>query len=156
MVRSSVSSGKRGSSGTSEKSTTRKSRTTAKGVQEPQKTQSLAKKKGAEVSHVESEAVTLCRAFKKAMKDGTVDDKWDEIGDHYVYTFRNLKPAVACVTRYEEGRKKKYELHLHTESDIELDVSIVGFDYEHRGSILKLIFDTTDGHKVSFRKDYEC
>lgn len=106
-------------------------------------------------TEAETESTTLCRAFKKAIKDGVIDDIWDEVGDHHVFTFRCLKPAVICVSRYESGRKKRYDLHIHTDTDVEADVTICGFDYEHRNNVLKLIFDVGDGHTISFRKRYD-
>lgn len=106
-------------------------------------------------AETETESTLLCRAFKKALKDGTVDERWDEVGDHHIFTFRNLKPAVVCVSRYVEGRKLRYELHMHTISEVELNIRIYGFDYEHRSGKLKLRFDAGDDHEISFERDFD-
>lgn len=97
----------------------------------------------------------MCRAFKKAMKDGTIDERWDEICDHHVFTFRGFPYGVLCVSRYVDGRKKRYELHLNTLklnecAEVSVDTVITGFDYEHTAGRIKLKFQIDDEHEVCY------
>lgn len=97
----------------------------------------------------------MCRTFKKALKDGTTDEHWDEIYDHHVFTFKGFPYGVLCVSRYLDGRKKRYELHLNTNklnecAEVETDIAISGFDYEHTAGKIKLRFIIDESHQVNY------
>lgn len=97
----------------------------------------------------------MCRAFKKALKDGTIDDRWEEISDHHVFTFKGFPCGVMCVSRYLDGKKKRYELHLNTSklnecAEVDTDAIITGFDYEHTAGKIKMKFIIDDAHMVGY------
>lgn len=163
VTKQTTSTGKKRKSSTSSKSQTRATKggaSTAKAlkdvpVKNPTKKATTPTTPKVQACPAEKDAVALCRAFKKAIKDGTVDERWDEIYNHHVFTFKGFPHGVFCVSRYVDGRKKRYELHLNTLNlnecaEVSIDTVITGFDYEHTVGKIRLIFTVDDSHEVCY------
>lgn len=143
MTRSSKTSAKAGTARSTSSKTASSNRVDSTKGAEKTKTKKLTPPQPAkpEKSEVEKEAYAAVLAFSKEFKGKGNPDLWEDMGDHWCYTFRKLAPAVVAVTKSVVGRKSRYFLHVHTPSEIEVNTIITNFDYVYKGGeFLKLSF----------------